>query len=404
MAEAIIMPKTGMAMTEGVIIEWLVSEGDAVSAGDPLAEIETDKSSMQVEAESDGTILRILYEPGATVPVVETIAWIGDPGETPPETPPETAAEGDGHPPRRKATPAARRIAMERKVSLSDISATGRRGEIRADDVRGFEPVRATHLARRIAESNGIDLSSVDGTGRGGTIRKRDLEGLSGDRRFPLTTIQKITGERMTRSHQEIPAVSMDIPADVTEMLEVRRRINESIPEKISINDIVLKAAAMALREHERINAVLDGDHLIFRREINIGMAVATDRGLLVPVISEADRLSLRELSRRASDLAHKAREGGLSALEMEGGTFTVTNIGKFGVTSFTPIINQPQAAILGVCAIEDKVRIDQGSVEVRKVMGLSLRFDHRVVDGAEAASFFSRVRNLLENPLLLMA
>jgi len=430
MAEAVIMPKTGMAMEEGVIVEWFVKEGDKVSTGDVLAEIETDKSTMELESDCSGTVLRILYEDGTTVPVVETIAWIGTAGEeiplavetepvAVPETKPEKEPNSDPLPAapeegnvKIKATPAARRAAGEHNVSLETISPSGRHGEIReADVLKGNRA--ATPLARRIAEDKNINIDDVRGSGYAGRVFSSDLAtrkeenqlpAADIDRRVPLTGIQKITGKRMLRSHTEIPAVSMDTKADVTRLLEIRKELNSALKEKISINDLVLKAAALALEENPRLNSILDGDSLIYKSSINITMAVATDSGLLVPVVRDVNKLSIRKIAERTSGIIRKCREGKIAQEDMEGGSFTVSNIGTFGITSFTPIINQPQAAILGVCAIEDQLKMVDGTVQSRQIMGLSISFDHRISDGAESAVFFSRIRELLEHPLILLA
>ncbi len=403
MAEAVIMPKTGMAMEEGVITEWLVKEGDTVAIGDPIVEIETDKSSMEVESDCDGTVLKILYKNGTTVPVVQTIAWIGSPGESIPAPPNEIKKEDIPATElmvaeKIKATPAARRVASERCLPLKDISPSGRNGEIRVADVQ------STPLARRMAEAEGVDLKSVEGSGHDGKIFSSDLNRMDEDTRIPLTNIQKITGQRMLRSHTESPSVSMDTRADVTEMLKMRRQLNENLKERITINDIVLKATALALEENPRLNSILDRDTVVIRPSINLSMAVATDRGLLVPVIKEVNKLTLRQLSIQTAELAKRGREGKLGPDDMDGGTFTVSNIGTFGITSFTPIINQPQAAILGVCAIEEMLKLVNGEVQTRQIMNLSIRFDHRIVDGAEASVFFSRIKELLENPLVILA
>ncbi|MCK5736720.1 MAG: 2-oxo acid dehydrogenase subunit E2 [Spirochaetaceae bacterium] len=387
------MPKTGMAMEEGIIVEWLVKEGDKVSIGDPIAEIETDKSSMELESECDGTILRILYENGSTVPVVETIAWIGSPGEI-------VSENTSGI----KATPAARRTASERELKLENIQPSGRHGEIRESDVFTYSKPKATPLAQRMAASEDVNLKDVRGSGHAGKIFSTDLVKPDRDERVPLTTIQKITGKRMLQSHLEIPAVSMDTQADVTELLKVRKQLNTTLEGKITINDFVLKATAMALEENPRLNSILDGNDVIYKSSINLCMAVATEKGLLVPVVKEVNKLSISQLALKTTQLVEKGRRGKLIPGDMEGGTFTVSNIGIFGITSFTPIINQPQGAILGVCAIEEKLKLIDGEVQARQVMNLSISFDHRIVDGAESSVFFSRIRELLENPLVILS
>lgn len=429
MAEAIIMPKTGMAMKEGIIIEWLVKEGDSIETGDPVAEIETDKSAMTLESDCSGTILKILYEEGTVVPVVQPIAWVGKPGEKledipeetpkpdtplPPSTPEEQApqsapskpaAADAGHPSGKiKATPAARRTAQEKNIALEQVPPSGSHGEIRKNDVLNFHPQKVTPLARKMAEEKGLSLAGVQGSGIGGRIFSADLPaGSAAAGTMPLTRIQQITGLRMLQSHTEIPAVTMDIKADVTRLLAFRRELNEKMPFRVSLNDLVMKAAAAALKENPRLNSVLDGTSLILNEQINLGMAVATERGLLVPVIHNAGNMSLSALVQKTAELTEKGRAGQLSGEEMEGGTFTVSNLGKFGITSFTPIINQPQAAILGVCAAESILKKQDEAIVERMVMGLSLTFDHRIADGAEAAVFLSRIRELLENPLLIL-
>lgn len=437
MAGSIIMPKTGMAMEEGVIIQWLKKEGDRIEKGDPVVEVETDKSTMEVEADYEGTLLKILREEGETVPVTEVIGWIGEEGEEIPkeEIPKEAepaggaetadgtgpaveipAARGAGAPAsagvpgRVKATPAARRIARETGIDMSRIIPTGSSGEIKAGDVRGHSSgvTAATPLASRIAEKQGIDLSGVRGSGPGGKIVSKDIKAVSGaeggDTRVPLTRIQQITGKRMLTSHLEIPPVTMNGEADVTELLEIRKRLNREEEASYTINDFVMVGVAMVLAEYPRLNAVFDGDAVIYKLSINLGMAVATSRGLTVPVIHGASGLSLRRMSEMCRTAAESARAGTLSPEEMTGGTFTVSNIGKFGVTSFTPIINPPEAAILGVCAVTERLVRDESDIVPRKYLGLSLTFDHRVVDGAEAAEFFAGLVGRLEKPLGLMA
>ena len=455
MAYSVIMPKTGMAMEEGTIIQWFCKEGDSVKEGDAIAEIETDKSTMEVEAEQDGTILKILYGDGETVPVTVTIAWIGEEGEEIPdeadsgaassaaaperEGTPETGGEAAGSaldsgtgpimpPPGKpaaagavRATPAARSAAEELKVPLSQVPPGGRYGEVKQADVRDWHHRhKMTPLAARMAADRGLDRSSAP-AGSGGRVFSGDLDsgqtgsassaappaapaaGLREDSRVPLTNIQKITGRRMLESCREIPSVTTDIRADVTRLLELRTELNAESGHRYSINDFVLKAVALSLVDHPRMNSSLDGGELIYHGRVNLGMAVATERGLTVPVISDADLRSLENLSRAAAFMAEKGRLGKLEPDDMSGSTFTISNIGMYGVTGFTPIINPPEAAILGVCGIEDQPAVSDGSLVVRKMMGLSLTFDHRIVDGAESCEFLVGLKGYLEKPLELM-
>ncbi|MDR2434481.1 MAG: 2-oxo acid dehydrogenase subunit E2 [Treponema sp.] len=440
MANSIIMPKTGMAMEEGVIIEWRVKEGDRVSKGDIVALIETDKSAMELESDYDGVILAILGKAGETVPVTKVIAWVGQSGEAVPAEGSRAANSGGaGSVPAAaakaatnaaaqadtsggvRATPAARALAKEKGIDLAALVPGGKYNEITRADVESTlksAPV-ATPLAKRIAAAEGISLDGVQGSGFGGKIFSGDLAvGKSArrpagaaalpDTRVALTNIQRVTGKRMSESRRTIPEVTLHIRADVTRLLELREELNNDLASsgakaKITINDFVLAAAVRTLLSNPQINATLDGDALVYKGSVNLGMAVATGRGLLVPVIHNAQDYSLAELSAAAADLAAKAREGKLAPHEMSGGTFTVSNIGMFGINAFTPIINPPEAAILGVCAVDDELKLQGAQVVNRKKMGLSLAFDHRVVDGAGASIFLKNIKDILESPLLIV-
>jgi pyruvate dehydrogenase E2 component (dihydrolipoamide acetyltransferase) len=423
MAEAVIMPKTGMAMEEGIIIEWLKNEGDTIEVGDILAEIETDKSTMELESDAAGTLLKILYPAGTTVPVTVPIAWIGEAGEVvseiepagKPTEEPETASTAVSEAPspavsrsasggKVPSTPAAKRAASEQGVDISSVKPSGKHGEVRKQDVLDSVP-KATPLAARMAADQRVDLAGVTGSGHGGKIFSRDLdnEKPGEDRRVPLTNIQKITGRRMLESVSTIPMVTEDTRADVTRLLELKQEILIESELKVSVNDFIIRAVAVALREHPRMNSVFDQDALIYKHEINIGMAAATERGLLVPVIRQADRYGLSALAGKTRELAQRARDGKLSPDELSGSTFSVSNVGMYGITSFTPIINPPEAGILGVCAIEQLPRYIDGQLTERSIMTLSLSFDHRIVDGAESALFLKTVVDLLQSPLKLL-
>jgi len=407
------MPKTGMAMETGVLVEWKVKKGDRVQKGDVIALIETDKSAMELESDYDGVILALLCGEGDTVPVTVTIAWIGEEGEPAPTAagdavvPSVTPMAGD----RVKATPAARRLARENVIDLSGITPGGKHGEIRAKDLEDAAKVRATPLARRVAEAEGISLNGIRGSGHGGKIFSADLEtagaGVSEvlvkDKEVPLSRIQQITGKRLQESRQEIPDVVLHAKADVTKLLAVRKEINEEPGIRITINDFVLAATVKALVANPRLNSVYAGDKLIYKATINLGVAVATEKGLVVPVIKSAQTLGFRQISLKAAELAELARSGKLNGNDLEGGTFTVSNMGMYGITMFTPIINPPEAAILGVCAIEEIVKLENDKLINHHIMGLSLSFDHRIVDGAEAALFMKTLREFLESPYQIL-
>ena len=385
MANSIIMPKTGMTMEEGIILEWRIKTGDSILKGDVIALIETDKATMELESDYSGTILAVLNQAGETVPVTKVIAWIGEAGEAVPEIVPaplknisapagagtiaEVPAGG-----RIKATPAARALAKERGIDLHTIVPTGRYGEIRQSAV--------------LAQPAGM-------------IQKKTI--FHGD--VSLTNIQKITGRKMA---ENIHAVASYIKADVTYMLHLSREINNSLavlnlPGKITINDFVLASAVNALLAYPRLNSVLEGYDLICKDSINIGMVTAAQHGFVVPVIHNAQDYSLLNLSLKAAELAAKAREGSLKPGEISGGTFTISNTGIFGITAFTPIINQPEVAILGVCAVEELLKKDGEKIVTRNIMELSLAFDYRIVDGAESSMFLNKIKTNLESPLLNM-
>jgi pyruvate dehydrogenase E2 component (dihydrolipoamide acetyltransferase) len=406
MATRVIMPKAGMAMEEGLIVSWLKKPGDAVERGEAIAEIETDKAAMEIEAEDAGVLIAVLRQAGERVAVTETIAWIGKEGEVPPA----------GGAKRVAATPAARRQARDAGLSLSAV-AVPEGAAVRADDVRRHIRRDATPLASRIAAEAGIDPASAAGPS-GGRARKADVlreaaahsaaggtEGIRRDRLVPFTAIQRIAGERLLRSHLEIPSVTIFVSADATELLGIRASLNEGGRHKISLNDLLVMACAKALADNPRANAVVEAEGLLLKGAIDIGIAVATEGGLLVPTLRGADKLPVAELSRRARDLADRARARRLKPDELEGGTFTVSNVGMYGVSHFTPIINQPQVGILGVGAAEERLALGSAGTPVsRKALPLSFTFDHRALDGAEAAAFLKAVRDMVERPLLILA
>ncbi|MCP4626384.1 MAG: 2-oxo acid dehydrogenase subunit E2 [bacterium] len=429
MATRVFMPKSGMDMEEGTIVQWLKKEGETVEAGEPLLEIETDKVTMEVEAPAGGVLLEICRREGETVPVTQTIAWIGEAGEivaddgaadngktaaadnlrpavakAPTPVSPNLQPAGD----KVAATPLARRLALEKGVDLKSVTPTGSSGEVKARDIAAAKTIKATPLARKMAQDLNIDLAAMDGTGFGAKIKESDILAASSaaveGSRQPMSAMRRTIAKRMLQSHLCAPPVTQLAKADVTELLEVRKKLNAVLDVKISLNDILLKVTALALKAYPALNASLDGDHIIHHPFVNLGMAVALEDGLIVPVIRNADRLTLPEISTIAGDLADKARNGKLRPDDFTGGTFTVSNMGQYGIYSFTPIINQPESAILGVCSIEDQLTLNGTDVIVRKMMGLSLTFDHRVIDGAQCAIFQNRIKSILENPYSLLA
>lgn len=412
----VIMPKAGMAMESGKIVRWLKAEGDRVEAGEALLEIETDKVSMEVEAMNSGVLLKILAHEGDEVPVVRTIAYIGEPGEAVPEQDAQAASETvreekAAEPAARSAlkatvgripaTPAAKRIAKEKGISLESIAPGGSRGQIKAADAEAARKVKATPLAMAVAKDLGLIVGSISGSGFAGKVTRADVLAAPGeDELIPHSAMRSVIAKRMLQSHLEIPSVTQNCVADVTDLMTLKANKGEA---KFSVNDFIIMAVAKTLKEQPRINASYTGEGLRLKKHINIGMAVALPEGLIVPVIRDADKLTLRQISEMAKEFAAKAREGKLTTDEYSDGTFTISNLGMLGVTSFTPIINQPEIAILGVCAVEQKLEMEDGNITKRLKMSLSLTYDHRCIDGAQAAVFSNRVAELLENPLQML-
>jgi pyruvate dehydrogenase E2 component (dihydrolipoamide acetyltransferase) len=440
MATSVIMPKAGMAMETGTVIRWFKNVGDPVTAGEPLLEIQTDKVAMEVEAEASGYLIAVLHKPGDEVAVTETIGFIGTKDEKPPTGAPVPAlsaaqerVEATQAPAQRSAsaiektgklmaTPAARRRAAELGVPLETATATGPQGEVRLRDVEALaesrRPVGISPLARRIAEQEGLDPLSLTGSGPGGRILRQDVTQALSDKpqsavtrvastggtsqdatRTPLSGARKIIAQRMMQSHLSIPQFTLDTQADVTSLLALRNRINEEAGLSISVNDFIMKATAVALADAQYMLRSIDGEDLVEYHVVNLGMAVALETGLIVPVIRGVDKLTLSALALQSADIVGRARAHKLTPDEMMGGTFTVSNLGMYGITSFTPLINPPEGAILGVNAARTEVYLDAGQPKERRLMTLSLSVDHRVIDGAQGALFLQKLAALLENP-----
>ena len=430
----IFMPKAGMDMQEGTLIRWLKNIGDVVEKDEPIMEIETDKITMEAEAPGSGIFLSKLVDDGAVVPVLTVIGYIGEKGEQPPEAPAVEAT----NPPTEKvveapipaeapvkmeesvkngqeilATPYAKKLAAETGVDLKDVQADSR-GIIRAKEVL------ATPLAKRAADEAGVDLAGVPGSGFNGKIVKADVEKYAaqpeGERsvnisaaemnfrtvetRKPLKGLRKVVGQRMFESYSQVPTVMQSMKVDMTELILFRKKINEGRKEKVSLNDFIIKATAIAVKELPHVRTMIVGDELVTYAEANIGFAVAVDGGLFVPVIKNADVLSVREISRQAKNLAAAAREGKIRPDDCTGATFTISNMGMFDVFTFNPIINQPESGILGITGIEDVLKMRDGNVVVRQEAVLCMSYDHRVMDGVGSAQLKKRVKELIEHPL----
>lgn len=420
MATAVIMPKAGMAMETGTISRWLKKTGDPVKKGEPLLEIETDKVSMEVEAEVAGVLLAVLAEAGAVVPVIQTIAWIGAAGEAVPAVVQKVAAvkavtvnpvsevnkvqEVTLVTPKSlsgkiAATPAAKKLAKEKGIALSSLTPASASGIIKRRDVEAKANIRITPLARKIALARGVDLQSVKGTGPLGKIMLADIEALPRPpTKIPLVGMRKVIAQRMTQSKREIPEVTLTLSADVSALLALRAKLKAE-GQAYTVNDFIMAAVVKALSESPMVNATLENDVIHSWPDVNLGVAVGLDNGLVVPVIHKAQAYSFAELAAFAKEQVALARAGKLMPDAFMGGTFTITNLGMYGVEHFNPIINLPQVAILGICAAQERLFLEQGQVKARTMMPLCLTHDHRVIDGVCGMNFLNKVKGYLESP-----
>ena len=416
MAYEVLMPQLGLTMEEGTVSQWIKHEGDEVKTGDVIVEITTDKLTNEVASEHDGVLLKIVAQEGEDIPLKGLLAYIGQPGEAVGDAPAAPAAA-----PAAEAAPAA---AAASAAAPAPVAANGKR-------------IRISPLARKTAAKMGVDYSGIAGTGPSGRIVVKDilaaaeaqknapaaapaaaaapakkeapkagLELMEGDTVVKLTGMRKVVAERMLASHTEIPPVTQNIKVDVTELMKFRKMRLAETGKKYSVNDLVLKAIAKCLTQHPEILVSFDeaNHQIIQRKHVNIGMAVALDAGLITPVIRDADKMGLDTLSATAKDLAARAKENKLTADEYKGSTITVSNLGMFGIETFTPIINQPDSVIVGVCAIEDELQMDdEGKLSKHQVMRLSVTLDHRTLDGAVVAKFEMDLRDILQNPMSIV-
>jgi pyruvate dehydrogenase E2 component (dihydrolipoamide acetyltransferase) len=422
-------------MTEGVIIKWLKRENEYVKKGETLVEIESDKAVFPFESPHEGHLLKILVPEGETAQCQADIAIIGAKGEAyalsavspaRPETGSETyslPAAADSRQivsgGKNFASPAAKRVAKEHGLNLSRIALAPGKKRIEKKDITLFldaNKVKATPLAQKIAAEQALDLSSL-GKRAGERIYSADLALFASakektakkDAVIAVKGMRKVIAAQLRKSLDLAVHVSMTTEVDMADALNLRASITDSVMEKYgvkpSLNDIVLKCAATALLQYPRLNSVFDGANIIERGNINIGVAVALDDGLVVPVIRDCDQLSVGEIAAQSGRLSRKAREQGLSREEMSDGTFTVSNLGAFGITQFTSIINQPESAILSVGQVVHKpvVLAPEREIAVRPRMNLTINFDHRTIDGSVAARFLRTLRKLLEEPWLLL-
>ena len=461
MATKVTLPLLGQTMEEGTIIRWFKKEGERVEKEEPLLEVMTDKANMEVESPDTGVLLKIVAKEDETVPVKGLIAILGEPGEdisalleeagAPAEAaaPAESAEQKDSAQPapaaapapapardaapaggRVAASPRARRLAEEHGIDLAQLApGSGPGGRIIEKDVlRAIESgaaaapaaPAATPLAAKVAEEKGVDLASVSGSGPGGKIRREDVEAAAAPAAVPLAPrvplggvipfagLRKAVADNLEKSARSVIPVTLTMGVDMTEASRMREQLRPLYEKKhgvkLSFTDIVIKAVARAIEDYPIMNSSLEGDQIRIHDGVHVCVAVAVPDGLLAPVVRDANLKPLWAISAEVRDLAERGRSGRLGPSELSGGTFTVTNLGAYGVEHFNAIINPPQCAILAVCAIQKRPVVTQDDrIEVRPVMNLCLTFDHRIVDGAPAAEFLAHVKELLENPYLFL-
>lgn len=453
MATNVLMPKMGYDMTEGKILRWIKQEGDSVNKGEAIAEIQTDKVNIEIEAFAGGVLAKILHGADEMVPVGETIAIIAQPGEkveapAPSNPAARTAAEtginggsmneaGSGEGGEAAAVEAgAGNGAKARSLGVSPettpIEQPSRVGPVReearraADGIkapprRDGERVKASPLARRMASDKGIELADMQGSGPGGRVVKRDVEGYQApaarpspaprpagleEREVPLSRMRQAIARRLSESKQTSPHFYVTKAIDMTEALALRKQVNTVLQdeEKVSVNDLIIKAVAKAADSFPAVNASWEGDRIVEHGTVNVGVAVALPEGLVVPVLNDALPLSLSQIARATKDLVARAKENRLRPDEFTGGTITVSNLGMFDVEEFTAIINPPESAILAVgSTYKEPVVTDKDEIVIRSRMRITMSSDHRVIDGALAAQYLGEVKRLLEQPLLLL-
>ena len=387
MSTAINMPQVGQDIETGTIVEWCVKEGDQVNKGDVIAMVESDKATFEVEAYESGVMLKILYEAGAEAKVLEPIAYIGQAGEIIEVEAPAGAAV---------------------EVAVAAGSSVAQRGPATTKDKVSVSP-----SAKRVAKEHNVDLSKVKGSGPGGRVQKEDVLAYieaskvkgqpavapvqQGDREIPFSKIRQRTADRLAQSKQTIPHFYLFVDVDMSAAVKWRVQYNQKPNVKITFNDMIVKAAATALTEFPQLNAHVAADKLIIKKQINVGIAVAIDDGLIVPVIADADKKTIEQISTAAKENIEGTKKGVLKSQSV--GTFTVSNLGMHKIGGFLPIINPPECAILGVGNIEKRaVAVAEETVGVRDMMTLSIVSDHRGTSGAGAAAFLNSIKNQLEN------
>ena len=421
MAEIVRMPKLSDTMTEGVVAEWHKKVGDTIESGELLAEIETDKATMEFESFQEGVLLHIGVEKGQTAPIDSILAILGEKGEDVADLlKKEKASEADVVEtevvkPTPTPTPTPVEVKQPSLVSISKEPVqkiSSNKSFPRLDSLNSLE-TKASPLAKKLAQERGINLKFINGTGTDGRIVKRDIDNfqvstsIKGQESFvdePVSQMRKVIAQRLAESKFSAPHFYLTVSINMDNAIESRKAINNAInPSKISFNDLVVKAAAVSLKDHPKVNASWFGDFIRYNDHVHIGVAVAVDEGLLVPVIRFTNEKSLTQIGQEVKSLAQKAKDKKLQPEEWEGNTFTISNLGMFGIDEFTAIVNPPDACILAIGGIQQVPVVKNGEIVPGNIMKVTLSCDHRVVDGAVGSAFLNSFKNYLENPVLLL-
>ncbi|MBY6950564.1 dihydrolipoamide acetyltransferase family protein [Clostridium botulinum] len=430
-----VMPKLGLTMTEGELVKWHKNEGDTIKAGETLFEVTTDKLTNNVEAKADGIVRRILVDEGTVVECLKPVAIIGDKDEDISNLLKESLQDSKENEvekevkeskgeikdnrkikkgERIKISPIAKRFAKENNVDIHLLEGTGPEGRIVLKDIEEYienskNNIKTSPVAGKIAKDLGVNLEDLRKDGR---IMKEDIlefiqESIPSvgeelmDKRVKMSTMRKVIASRMSESSKISPTVTYDIEVDITNLKRFKDQIKEEW--KVTYTDLLVKIVSKALIQYPLVNCSIEGDEMIFRNYTNIGVAVALEEGLIVPVVKYANQKGLKDISIEVKELAHKAKNNELTEENSTGGTFTITNLGMFGIKSFSPIINQPEVAILGANMITNTPVVENGEIVIKPLMNLSLTADHRAVDGAVAAQFLNSIKKYMEKPELLI-
>jgi pyruvate dehydrogenase E2 component (dihydrolipoamide acetyltransferase) len=409
MAKIITLNKMTDTMSEGVLVKWNIKKGDTVKSGDILAEVETDKATMDLENFEKGTILELLVEEGATLPVNSPIAIVGQVGEDY-----SALLNGSSAPEEKEKKPEA-----DQKASNENQAAPQNIAQSQTKTTQEDNRVKISPLAKKLAGEKGVDIQMISGSGENGRIVKKDIENFQPTtakstpssfgftesyEEVPVSQMRKTIAARLAESKFTAPHFYLTMEIEMNAVSEAREKMNASGDVKISVNDIIVKASAMALKKHPQVNSSWLGDKVRYNHHVHIGVAVAVDEGLLVPVVRFADNKSLSVISAEVKDFGKKAREKKLQPQDWQGNTFTISNLGMFGIEEFTAIINPPDACILAVGGVKDTLSLDEnGDLYTKKVMKVTLSCDHRVVDGVVGSKFLLTLKEYLEEPVKML-